>query len=62
MNHMPDRVLYLAISALTQANAHLVYLGPDNEISDLMNAFHRGNKLWQDDQGAAAPTNLNAGK
>jgi hypothetical protein len=42
---IPDRILQLAVAALTQANTHAVYMDPGNEHWDLMsvlNAAHAG--------------------
>lgn len=45
LRQVPDRILHLAVAALTQANMHAVYMDPGNEHWDLMsvlNAAHAG--------------------
>jgi hypothetical protein len=45
LRQVPDRILRLAVAALTQANTHAVYMDPGNEHWDVMsvlNAAHAG--------------------
>src|ERR1700722_17908609 len=45
LRRIPDRILHLAVAALTQANTHAVYMDAGNEHWDVMsilNAAHAG--------------------